>query len=254
MRNKLYATGCSFTYGHIPDSLANDPQAIQNYTEKPCPWTWAGHMKSHFDECVNEAWGGGSNHRMIRRCHEFFSSVEDPSNWVAVIQLTDPYRFEYFDNVIQNHVGIFHSNEHVLLDDRTSNSKTIDLDDVIRRSKTPVAHRMLFLNYDLIAIELFEKLLALTKFLESKNIEYFVTAMSTKCAPEIIANDCSSKHAKDLFNLLDFDKVVTLRPLSHQLVNSEDFESPTDLHPSKHGHEKIYRYIYNHLKTRGIVE
>lgn len=253
MKNKIYVTGCSFTYGHIPVDRINDHDTIQEFTKQPCDWTWAGKIKSHFDEYVNESWAGGSNLRMIRRCHEFFTKINDPENWVAVIQLTDPYRFEYFDNTIQNHVGVFHSNEHVLLDDKTSRSKTVDLDDVIRRSKTPVAYRTLFLNYDLIAIELFEKLLALTKFLENKNIEYFVTAMSSKCAPEIIAKDCTSSHAKDLFNLIDFDRVVRLRPLSHQLDDDSDFESSTDRHPSKQGHIKIYRYIYTHLQSRGII-
>lgn len=252
MRNKLYTNGCSFTYGHVPNDDAHDTEILRAYHAQPCNWTWAGHLGNHFSEFVNESWGGGSNLRMLRRTFDFFNKVEDSSNWIAIIQLTDPYRFEYFDNVVQHYAGVVH--DAPLLDDSATDSKTIDIDDVARRAKTPIAYRNLFLNYDLIAIELFEKLFALTSYLEKKNVEYFITCMSNKCSPEVIAKDCSNLRVKEIFNLMDQNRITTLRPISHVLLDENDVESPTDRHPSKQGHKKIYRYIYNYLQAKGVMQ
>ena len=125
MRNKLYTNGCSFTYGHVPNDDAHNTEILRAYHAQPCNWTWAGHLGNHFSEFVNESWAGGSNLRMLRRTFDFFNKVEDPSNWIAIIQLTDPYRFEYFDNVVQHYAGVVH--DAPLLDDSVTDSKTIEL-------------------------------------------------------------------------------------------------------------------------------
>ena len=78
--------------------------------------------------------------------------------------------------------------------------------------------------------------------------------MSQKCSPEIIANDCSNPRAKEIFKLMNHDRLATLKPISHVLLDENDIESPTDRHPSKQGHKKIYRYIYNYLQAKGVMQ
>ena len=59
---KLFVNGCSFTHGHKDwdkSMLATD-------------WAWPSLMSDRFDETVNLAWQGGSNHRIVRTTLEFF--------------------------------------------------------------------------------------------------------------------------------------------------------------------------------------
>jgi len=78
----LYAAGCSFTW-HRPLSL-----------EKT--WPYYLQRRMGIKNLVNNGHGGGSNYTIFRKTEEYFRT-KNPSNALAVIQLTNPLRFETYD-------------------------------------------------------------------------------------------------------------------------------------------------------------
>jgi len=90
---KLFVNGCSFSHGH-------------NLTDDLSPkWVWP-YLMSDFDEVANYAWEGGSNDRILRTTLDFFNTIDDTSEWLAVIQWTDPYsRTELYDEESDTYIG-----------------------------------------------------------------------------------------------------------------------------------------------------
>lgn len=78
----LYAAGCSFTWHH--------PLKLEE------TWPWHLQKRLGIKNLVNNGQGGGSNYTAFRRTEEY-CRTHDTSNHLAVIQLTNPVRFETFD-------------------------------------------------------------------------------------------------------------------------------------------------------------
>jgi hypothetical protein len=111
---KLFANGCSFTWGGaIFDSLYDDEGRLLDH-ENTTPmnqhrlsvvWPARLGLLLSADETVNLAMGCGSNDRILRTTMDFFSALinrqEDLSYWYAVIQLTQAHRYEYWDEETQ---------------------------------------------------------------------------------------------------------------------------------------------------------
>lgn len=242
---KLYTVGCSFTYGHIlPDQSKDD--FIRNAPN----WSWPNHFAQNFEDVVNEGWSGGSNKRIIRRAFEFFSSVRHPSDWVAVIQLTEPYRTEFFDPVIQKYVGVV--NGDPVLDDKSATEKNLDRIEISRRAKMPINYFTMFMDHEQVTISLFEKIIALSAYLDKKNVKHIYTGMMHRSLPRHIVETCKSPYANELYGLLPHRNIVDL-PCTALLNYADDVQSETDQHPNSLGHKKIYEYIHSELKARGYL-
>ena len=95
----LYTNGCSFTAGTIVDqSLLGNKKF-----GKPDCVNWTSFCKKgqygtidYFDTIVNNAIEGGSNHRLFRQTTDFINETENLDDWIFVLQLSDPVRFELF--------------------------------------------------------------------------------------------------------------------------------------------------------------
>lgn len=242
----LYVNGCSFTYGHSP--VYND---ISIKSNRPT-WTWNDHLKSHFAGLfVNEAWIGGSNQRILRRTLEFFSGVDNKSEWTAVIQLTDPLsRFEFYEPTNDIHVSMLRD-EHVL-DDQYYNNPRVNFNSLNDISKRYFSHRSLLYSETDLINDYFRTIITLHAYLKKHKINHLFTFMSGQCLPNFIVNNDSASSTVELFNTLPHE-VFTDTAMSRMILQ-EDFENPpVDLHPNKTGHLKIYQYILNELQKRNYL-
>lgn len=89
----LFTNGCSWTYGGGLDNLYDD-ETLRNEI------TWPAQLKTlmNFDRHVNLAEGCGSNQRIIRTTLEWIwqQTPKTLQNTTAVIQWTEPSRYEYY--------------------------------------------------------------------------------------------------------------------------------------------------------------
>ena len=87
----IFANGCSWTWGGALDY--NDHDRFQKIT-------WPAHLKKLFryENVVNKAMGCGSNQRIVRTTFDWVTSQpkEILENTIAVIQWSDPFRYEYY--------------------------------------------------------------------------------------------------------------------------------------------------------------
>ncbi len=254
----LYVSGCSFTYGHETE---DNQHSIKS--QRPC-WTWSDHLSKHFDgDFVNEAWIGGSNHRIIRRALTFFNSVES-NDWTAVIQLTDPFsRFEFFHKDCNIYVGML--KDEYVLDDQYYNNVDVPFDVIRATAYKYFSYRNLLLNGKAIIAEYFKQILTLHSYFESRNIPHLFTFMSgNSCHPDVIlksnlGTDINNKPKTsadamimEMYNILP-RHLFTALPMSQMTTESEQQNPPHDSHPNKTGHYKIYLYILNELQKRNYL-
>jgi hypothetical protein len=107
---KLFANGCSFTWGGAIYPSLHDAQGklLDYYNPSPLNQqrlndVWPNKLAAliNANECVNLGMGCGSNERIVRTTIDFFTEKlvrkEFSNDWVAVIQLTQPPRYEYWD-------------------------------------------------------------------------------------------------------------------------------------------------------------
>ena len=89
----LFANGCSWTWG-------GGLEPCFNTEEERLALCWPHHLKEKlgYSEVVNLGLGGGSNQRIIRTTLEWLQTrgPQELSETVAIIQLTESSRFEYY--------------------------------------------------------------------------------------------------------------------------------------------------------------
>lgn len=94
----LYANGCSWTWGGgLEPYFGNDEERLK--------LLWPHHLgkKMNCSEVVNQSDGCGSNQRIVRTTFEWLQTkgLDELKETVAVIQLTSPARFEYYQPEIK---------------------------------------------------------------------------------------------------------------------------------------------------------
>jgi hypothetical protein len=231
----LYVNGCSFTYGHRTE------ENFYTINKQRPNWTWSDHLSKHYDNMINEAWHGGSNHRIFRRALEFFQD-KNASDWTAVIQWTNPDRYEYYDSLTDTYVGVH--TDTPILDDRswdkfTDNQILTDNFNVMLAAQTLTKHSNQRLRDSLMMS------CVLAQYFTRRGIKFLFT------------NLCSKGHPRH-FDMGEFQDIIdvdqyTVVPIS-QLVSDKLKENPpADSHPNKAGHYVIYKHILAELRQRGYL-
>ena len=234
---KLFVNGCSFTHGH-KDWLAN----------KTAPsWVWPSLISDNFDDYVNLAWQGGSNQRIFRTTLDFFDNIADTSEWLAIIQWTNPHaRDELYDLESNTYYGyLASSNEPVLDHDAYTKLmkvpkkfyRNIELHKIATLVKTPVEVNHYFIQQNFV----------LSEFFKRKGIKFLFVGVS---AHAVISPETTHPLAK----LLPYDYMLQT-PISY-FVNNETtdlVESEIDNHPNKAGHQVLANYIADELKRRNYL-
>jgi hypothetical protein len=231
---KLFVNGCSFSHGH-------------NLTDDLSPkWVWP-YLMSDFDEVANYAWLGGSNDRILRTTLDFFNTIDNVSEWIAVIQWTDPYnRTELYDEGSDTYIGYCLGAPSAVLgipDHKKFISNPTRFAEQVRKYGQ---YSILSTTKKQKETNLIHQQLLLSNYFISKGINFLYTSMSSTGTVDI-------NHPYPLAKLLPRENIID--PISRHvsLMQPDLIESQTDLHPNKEGHKVIARYITNELKQRNYL-
>lgn len=234
---KLFVNGCSFTHGH-----KDWPNNMQ-----PPSWVWPYQITNSFDEVVNLAWQGGSNHRIVRTTLDYFDQMKDTNEWLAVIQWTTPYsRSELYDEKTDTYFGYFEGSPNPVFD-LTANTKfVVTPKDFYRSIELHRQSSLIRTNVEMESMFIFQNFI-LAEFFKKKNIPFIFVSLSSH---SYIHPENRHPIAKLLprNNMLDTTLNSFINPNITDLIESE-----TDFHPNNEGHKVIAKYITRELQKRNYI-
>lgn len=244
---KLYANGCSFTWGgelfkSLHDESFSPPALLDenlstSENQRRLQVTWPKHLadKLNCTEFTNQGMGCGSNERIVRKTLEFFTDKInngiDVSDYFVAIQWTESSRFEFFDNAskswgIVKHDVIATENVRAMPDDERQEIFTY----------------FKYNNNKYWASKLFASIICLGTFFAQYNIKYVFTMVN--CPYTLIGFDeYQLKYCNDNFNWYNND-------ILKSGVDNMDVERVGSGHPSELGHIQIAQHLYQFLSTQ----
>ncbi len=232
---KLFTNGCSFTWGsEIYREFVDIKDPYNPWKSYPGFITdeqdtyrkeniWSHHLHKYLNTIsyTNLAENAGSNQRIVRTTLDFFTNLlqtnELVNDYVAVIQWTEPSRFEVFDSELNSYINI-----------TNANIKYNVKDDYRRKVLT---YRLLEdpKNFEQ---DWFNQMVCLSSFFTLHNLKYLFATMDER--------DLTFKYS-ETFNWLGDNK------FDRQILNSHNFRYPLK-HPDLQGHRIIAKRVYNRLQ------
>jgi hypothetical protein len=250
---KLYANGCSFTYGHW----------LQDEEPHPVQESWPTHLENHFDEVVNEAWQGGSSHRAIRRTINHMLNNDKPDDWIYVVQLTGIARTEFYDPEFDSWFGVHPTHPNARVADDLANNlgepgTVIGKERILllRKHRDRANLTQLTDNNDhTLWRTIIEQLIVLDAVAREKNTTVLVTSMNTGCDPTHYLTTKPPTEASKL-NCVLFNMIKDLHFIDSigEVIGSNEAGLRDECgHPNKNGHAEIARYIHSQLITKDLI-
>jgi hypothetical protein len=234
---KLFVNGCSFTHGHKDwdkSMLATD-------------WVWPSLMSDRFDETVNLAWQGGSNYRIVRTTLEFFDKIKDTSNWLAIIQWTQPYsRTEMYDAKTKTYFGYCDGSDEPVFD-LTANTKFVTIPKDFYRTIQLYKQTTIIRSHIELQSNFIHQNFLLSEYFKKRGIKFVFVSLSSY---SFIHPEFDNPLVKHLPREHYLDTTLTsfINPNAKHLI-----ESDTDYHPNKAGHKVIASYITKELEARNYL-
>lgn len=273
----LYAVGCSFTHGHGalpgPANVCKHGDFVVN-THGKFDYAWPWQLEPHFDTVINDGYQGSGNDYVLRRTLRMLAHLDDAeiSDWVFVIQITQPERKEFLDG--SNNV-FYKTQYHNLADDTfidaqdslcykncathtqhaeyTSATGLSPLTDAKKHYATGFYYHCCDDEY--LMYEHLKTLLLLTQMLENRRCNYLITGMTAmQYVPRHISINYSLKntHSHNLMHLLPTNNQVKC---FSEILQSADPDGITHIapchHPNELGHQAVADYILDEIKQRG---
>jgi hypothetical protein len=246
---KLYANGCSFTWGgeifkNIHDTSVFPPVIMdENYiseeNHRRLQVTWPKKLadKLGCTEFHNHGMGCGSNERIVRKTLQFFTTKInegiDVSDYIAVIQWTDPSRFEFFDAESKSWAVVKH--------DVIAIEKSRPIKDIHFAQDLYNTYRY---NNDVYwGSKLFASITCLGNFFKQHNIKHVFTGMNAVYS-FIGFEKYQLDYCNENFTWYNGDIMKS----GFNDMQLERCESTT--HPSEHGHTQVAEHIYRFLSAQ----
>jgi hypothetical protein len=203
----VYVNGCSFSYGNTVDNKFAWPDIL--------PYN-----------VTNESWIAGSNKRIFRRTKKY---LENNNVDLVILQLTDPYRDEFYDSI--NDLWLGQQGDFLHFDDESYKRKDIDQKLIRLRWEGFRKLNLLTRTEEQVRAETFYMVNSMIQYFDTNNVKYIITAMSKKCLPMEVITTSSN----------------IVKPISHviDIKNTHD-----DGHPNNEGHDQFSRYIISEIKKR----
>lgn len=244
---KLYANGCSFTWGGelfksvhdvnifphpLMDENHNSPENLRRL-EITWPKKLSDLLKC--DEFHNHGMGCGSNDRIVRKTLEFFVSKInqgiDVSDYVVAIQWTESSRFEFFDDISKSWGIVKHD---VFFTEIQRPIEAQEREDLFVNFK--------YNNNKFWASQLFANIVCLGSFLKHHNIKHVFTMVN--CPYTLVGFDeYQLKYCNDNFTWYNND-------ITSSGVDNMTVERVGTGHPSELGHTQIAEHLYQFLSTQ----
>lgn len=231
---KLFVNGCSFTHGHKDwdkSMLATD-------------WVWPSLLADKFEDTVNLAWQGGSNHRIVRTTLEFFDKIKDPGNWLAIIQWTQPYsRTEMYDAKTKTYFGYCDGSDEPVFD-LSANTKFVTIPKDFYRTIQLYKQTTIIRSHVELQSSFIHQNFLLSEYFKRRGIKFVFASLSSYSFIHPENEHPLVKHlARE--NYLETTLTSFINPSAKHLIESE-----TDFHPNKAGHKVIANYITKELEAR----
>lgn len=207
---KVYVNGCSFSYGNTLDNKFAWPDCL--------PY-----------DVVNESWIAGSNKRIARRTIEYCSNNTVD---IAIVQLTDPFRDEFYDEEFNLWIGM--QGDFLHFDDQSINRQDINQRFIREKWQKFIDFNLLIRNEKTVLQERYYLINTLISYFNQNNIKYLITGMSSKCMPKENELICNENYV--------------LEPISHMIQNEKI--GINDNHPNEQGHKHFSRYIISEIEKR----
>ena len=279
---KLYTNGCSFSHGTQPEHEYNytyEYNGFEYISPSRQRSVWTEQLGKSYKVHFNHARSGTSSDRMARTTLSFIQHLidtqDDLSDWVFVIQATQPARKEILFNsgyfgrihyIDEPNSAIPHFFDYAydvanIIGDTFGNA---ELHDQLQQQQDKMRSDEVFTsgvkNYSLVVEEDEEimlrhlkNLLLVVNILERYNIKYILTGMDQTCIwPDYLQTNTDV--TKNLANMLPQDKIVLdIVSVIDNKVEGKNRVSPEDSHPNVYGHTMFSRYIFNELKKRNYL-
>ena len=252
MIKKIYTNGCSWSAG---DGVQEDPMFAhitgQNvFTAiNPLNHAWPACLGTIMDLPVfNDAWGGGSNERILRRLVEFTRelSEEERSETLIVIGWTSPDRGEIYLGEEKNYIvpdGWFRCN---------SAQKFSTYQQGVSKGTTEIvdrfqAHYVADIYDEEAAIQKHINQMILAKnLLENLKIPHLIFAGMFQFG--YYTDD------ENVWKALQGPGVIDLRTQSmRQFLHDNNYPLGPSIHPLVDGHKAWAEHLYKELQTRKII-
>lgn len=243
---KLFTNGCSFTWGgaiypRLYDEQGNllDYANTSEINQKRLSEVWPSHLSKKIaaEQVVNLSIGCGSNERIVRTTFNFFSNLvhnqELTKDWVAIIQLSIPHRFEYWDDVSESWALCMVNGS--MTSKETDYQHTQNIDSFAKHIWTHFNEKTYSQKY-------WTQVVGLASFLKNFNIPYWFSNLDTSAIDQI------EKHQ---FEYLQ--NHVSWLGDNPKKKFGELFEERHDSgsgHPSLLGHRQIANSIYNIIQDK----
>lgn len=241
----LLTNGCSFTWGGGLEKhfLIND----KVHDDKRLPLVWPHHLGKllNADRVVNLGLGCGSNQRITRTTLDWFlNEYKNNEPIVAVIQLTDPARYEYY---LSDDIHDF-TNDPYLWARITPSASLIKVkgyspDDLawrIRDFEVKKERNSRITTYTSVEglYKIISDCFSLSYLFEKHNVEYYFFG------GYFFYVNCPVKYKEFIIknNYLDFD------------WRGVDTISEIDPHPSILGHEQLAQLVYQNIRPKQVLE
>ena len=246
---KLYANGCSFTWGgeifknihdtsHYPPVLMDENyDSAENHRRLQVTWPKKLADKLECTEFYNHGMGCGSNERIVRKTLQFFTDKInqgiDVSDYIAVIQWTDQSRFEFFDEFSKSWGLVKH--DVIAIEKPRPNEDIGFAQDLYNTFK--------FNNDMYWASKLFASIVCLGNFFKQHNIKHLFTTMN--CMGTFIGFDeYQIDYCSDNFTWYNNDII-------HSGIDDMQVERcEKSSHPSEYGHTHIAEHLYKFLSAQ----
>lgn len=251
----LYTNGCSFTWGHNHTGLEKTYQAygFRYGNSSPIrdfdPTVWPLQLEQHFNQLFNHADPGTGAGRLCRTTLEFLSHipVEELSEWIMILQLSQPGRLEFLTDqqseVVGTQPGLALTH---LLDDPNAQITTDDL------QVQTYGQFSLCISDNHQFLEQFKNLYILVSELEKKGVKYLITGMDPRCYGRGTNANPLVSHTQNLWGSIPDHNIVHTMTEILKAHDWQDVHDPCG-HPNELGHQYVANYILHELKTRGYL-
>lgn len=243
---KLFANGCSFTWGGaIYPSLHDcygeslDYYSRDKINQKRLNDVWPQKLakKMNIDECVNLSLGCGSNSRILRSSLDFFTYEMTENrmsdDWIAIIQWTQAHRYEYWDEDSQSWAMVIPSG--------TTTSRFIKYEEMKKLDKH-LSNTYAYLNDKTYAQWYWSQVVSLAAFFDQNKIRYWFTNLSTDHMGFLGA--WQQQYLREKINWINDDMYSTIGMIF------QDRHDSGSGHPSLLGHDQIAQSIYCFLERK----
>lgn len=244
---KLYANGCSFTWGgelfkNLHDVNVFPPALMDENYDSPenlrrLEITWPKKLSDLMkcDEFHNHGMGCGSNERIVRKTLEFFTNKInqgiDVSDYLVVIQWTESSRFEFFDSISKSWGIVKHD---VVAIENTRPIKDYEFEELFTNFK--------YNNNMYWASKLFASIVCLGSFFKQHKIKHVFTMVN--CPYTLVGfNEYQLKYCNDNFTWYNND-------ITNSGIDNMTVERVSSGHPSEVGHIQIADHLYKFLSTQ----